>query len=360
MKYLVILLSISIFLGTANADSDPDDDYQKFPLGDSYIYADSKHITDISLIWSETLPSGTITFDKKLESDISIMIPKNIPRMMNLDFGTSMAVFYPDTSVVQIKESEPDCFYHLRIPVNDADTISIDTISVASGRWEPVKIDDPKCEHVYKRYSEKYELRSQVSQSPIPPLKQIQNGTALFNVKCDDSKILAYKYDNMHVACVSEETHSKLISRGWALLRFAMPDENPSHVLCNRYDGKWHPKYFGCRDVADTQCSLMGGVFVDNLRICYDGICPEKLYSLCVTNMNLDILYPYETKEQYDDRCRQSETIRGPGPGPIECDSVLIECVSECGNDDIWHMFDKNGIEIDYETAKIIAEQNED
>ena len=193
----------------------------------------------------------------------------------------------------------------------------------------------------------------------LPPLKQIQDGTALFNVKCYDGKIPAYKHDNMHVACVTEETHSKLINRGWALLRFAMPDDNPSQVLCNRYDGKWHPKYFGCRDIADNQCSLMGGVSVDNLRICYDRICPGKLYSLCVTNMNLDIQYPDETKEQYDNRCRQSETIRGPVPGPIECDSDLIECVSECGNDDIWHMFDKNGIKIDYENAKIIVEQNE-
>ena len=193
----------------------------------------------------------------------------------------------------------------------------------------------------------------------ISPLKQIQKGTALFDVRCSDDKIPAYKYDNMKVACVTEETHSKLVNRGWALLRFSIPDENPSQVLCNRYDGKWHTQYFGCRDITYSQCSLIGGVFVNNLRVCQDGTCPEKSYPICVTNMNLDIQYPDETKEQYDDRCRQRDTIRGPGPGPVECDSDLIECVYECGNDDIWHLFDKNGIKIDHDAAKKLVEQNE-
>ena len=121
------------------------------------------------------------------------------------------------------------------------------------------------------------------------PLKQIQDGTALFNVKCAEDKIPAYKHDNMHVACVSEETHTKLITRGWALLRFALPDENPSQVLCNRYDGKWHPEYDGCRgNISDLQCSLMGGIFVNDLKICYNDICPEnRTYTLCVTNPDL-------------------------------------------------------------------------
>ena len=123
----------------------------------------------------------------------------------------------------------------------------------------------------------------------LSPLKQIKNGIALFDVICPENKIMAYKNDNMNVACVTEETYSELISRGWALLRFAMPGENPSNVLCNRYDGKWHSKYEGCRgDITDLQCSLMGGKFVDDLKICYNEICPvNKTYTLCVTNPDL-------------------------------------------------------------------------
>ena len=121
------------------------------------------------------------------------------------------------------------------------------------------------------------------------PLKQIKNGIALFDVVCPENKITAYKNDNMNVACVTEETYSELIDRGWALLRFTMPDENPSNVLCNRYDGKWHPEYDGCRgNISDLQCSLMGGKFVDDLKICYNEICPvDNAYTLCVTNPDL-------------------------------------------------------------------------
>ncbi|MGH1521765.1 MAG: serpin family protein [Nitrosopumilus sp.] len=50
----------------------------------------------------------------------------------------------------------------------------------------------------------------------LPPLKQIKNGTALIDVKCDEDKQLVYNHDSTRVVCVSEETHTKLIERGWA------------------------------------------------------------------------------------------------------------------------------------------------
>ena len=122
------------------------------------------------------------------------------------------------------------------------------------------------------------------------PLKQIKNGVALIDVTCNDGKYLSYKADRMRAACVSEETQNALWLRGWATMRLMMPGDNISHALCNNYDGKWHPKYEGCRgeNITDLQCSLMGGEFVNNLKICYDGICPvDKTYTLCVTNPDL-------------------------------------------------------------------------
>ncbi|MBI5146085.1 MAG: hypothetical protein HZA84_02570 [Thaumarchaeota archaeon] len=116
------------------------------------------------------------------------------------------------------------------------------------------------------------------------PLKQIKNGVPLIEVKCDEGKYPAYRYDRMRVACVSEETHIKLINRGWATMRLINPGENIAHALCNNYEGKWHPEHEGCRGITDLQCSLMGGKFVDNLRICYNDICPDKGYTICVTN----------------------------------------------------------------------------
>jgi len=192
----------------------------------------------------------------------------------------------------------------------------------------------------------------------MSPLKQIKNGIALFDVVCSDNKIPAYKHDNMSVACVTEETHSKLINRGWALLRFAMPDENPSHVLCNRYDGKWHPEYEGCRgDISDLQCSLMGGKFVDGLKICYNGICPvDKTYTLCVTNPDLYLHYPQETVQELSQRCGPSSTLRGPTPTPTECESNLVQCIYVCGDLHQWVFRDSYGKIIDQSEARKILE----
>ena len=125
----------------------------------------------------------------------------------------------------------------------------------------------------------------------LPPLKQIKSGIALFDVQCNEGKSIVYKYDRMRAACVNDETETELINRGWALMRLGFPEYTRadfSSSLCGNYDGKWHPEYEGCRgNISDLQCSLMGGEFVDGLKICYGEICPEnKTYTLCVTNSN--------------------------------------------------------------------------
>jgi hypothetical protein len=140
-------------------------------------------------------------------------------------------------------------------------------------------------------------------------------------------------------------------------MRLAMPEDNISHALCNNYEGKWHQEYFGCRDITDFQCSLMGGELVDNLSICYNGICPDKLYSLCVTNPNLYIQYPNETEDDFRNRCGPSDTLRGPTPMPTECNSELIECTYVCGDTKRWLFFDEHGFEIDQTTAGMIVDR---
>jgi len=194
------------------------------------------------------------------------------------------------------------------------------------------------------------------------PLKQIKNGIALIDVECKEGKHVVYKRDRMRAACVTPDTENHLIlERGWGLLRLGLPASSHtdlSHGLCNYYDGYWYPKYLGCQDVTDFQCSLMGGQFVDNLNVCHDKTCSEN-NSLCVTNSNLLLQYPNETEEQFHNRCGPSETLRGPVPPPSECESDLIECTFVCGNDDKWLLFDEHGFEIDQETANMIVKQNE-
>lgn len=94
-----------------------------------------------------------------------------------------------------------------------------------------------------------------------PPLKQIKAGIPLVDVICDEGKVPAYKYNAMRVACVSLDTESKLVLRGWALLRLHMYDYDPSRALCERYEGNWLDAHRECEYISQEQCSLMGGQF---------------------------------------------------------------------------------------------------
>ena len=49
------------------------------------------------------------------------------------------------------------------------------------------------------------------------PLKQIKKGIELNDVKCNEGKKIAYKYDLSRLVCVSPIGFDKLIERGWAL-----------------------------------------------------------------------------------------------------------------------------------------------
>ena len=70
-----------------------------------------------------------------------------------------------------------------------------------------------------KDISEQYVATLSISKNKkenIPaPLKQIATGMSLVDVKCNDGKHPAYKYNRIMVACVSEGTLEKLIERGY-------------------------------------------------------------------------------------------------------------------------------------------------
>lgn len=157
------------------------------------------------------------------------------------------------------------------------------------------------------------------------PLKQIKAGIALVDVQCSDEKYPAIRHDRMRVACVSLDTESKLVMRGWATMRLAMPGDNVSEALCNNYKGKWHKEYNGCRDISDLQCSLIGGKF-DVLKICENGICPDRDYEICVTE-----------NENCDEKCELERRRIGTGPAidpkdsfPEKYDTVVEGTVLWC------------------------------
>jgi len=114
------------------------------------------------------------------------------------------------------------------------------------------------------------------------PLKQIKAGVQLVDVICSEGKFPAYKYNAMRVACVSLETESQLVLRGWALLRLHMPDVDPSRALCDRYDGNWLADHKECEYISPQQCSLMGGEFSECESACRHNPAAEICTLQCV------------------------------------------------------------------------------
>ena len=69
----------------------------------------------------------------------------------------------------------------------------------------------------------------------VAPLKQINAGVTLMDVKCSEGKQLTYKYNKLRVACVYETILEKLFERGWALPK-NQQDELMTSLSRNTYD----------------------------------------------------------------------------------------------------------------------------
>ncbi len=132
---------------------------------------------------------------------------------------------------------------------------------------------------IFSSIQTSYELSEQKA-----PLKQIQSGTSLVHVQCNDDKYPIYKLDLTSVACVYDKTKSELIERGWATDHLMSPKENVRQILCGEYGGNWHEESKGCINVTDNQCLLIGGFFVTLEDICDDDSCSSKDALTCTIN----------------------------------------------------------------------------
>ena len=192
--------------------------YVEFDNGKDKLLLNNKHIVNFQLNWgSENYPDGKITFDKSITDTILLQIPKNIPRITNLDFGSSLYAIQTDGSWEEIKETESNCFYILEIPVNDSDHIKIESASVATGRWEPVTIENEECNYMYNESPKDGSVfpRHGFHAWNILPLKQFKSGILIDEILCKEHLVLIQKY-NGSPACVTPETREELIERGWA------------------------------------------------------------------------------------------------------------------------------------------------
>ncbi|MCV0367750.1 MAG: hypothetical protein K5798_10885 [Nitrosopumilus sp.] len=194
--------------------------YVEFDGNDYRLFLNNKHVVDFQLNWtSEYYPNGKITFDESINDTILLQIPKNIPRNTNLDFGSSLYAIQTDGSWEEIKETDSNCFYILEIPVNDSDYIEIETVSVATGRWELVTIQNEDCDDVYDKSTFQNEsvFPRHGYQPPhiMSPLKQFKSGVTVDEIKCKDTLLLIKKHDGTP-SCVKPETKEKLEQRNWS------------------------------------------------------------------------------------------------------------------------------------------------
>ena len=195
--------------------------YVEFENGKDRIAISNDHVVDFKLDWGTgDFPAGKIKFDESVNDTILLQIPKSIPRTTNLDFGHfSLYALQTDGSEFQIKETESECFYILEIPVKDSDFVEIVGASVATGRWEPVTIQNEECNERYSELTSKNGSMLPSHAYPVwkelPPLKQYTLGVATNEIHCNDNLILIHKKYDGTPACVKPETHVKLIERGW-------------------------------------------------------------------------------------------------------------------------------------------------
>lgn len=164
-----------------------------FTFGNSKVITFDDHVTDISLNWdaSETGLLAKITFDKKLNDNITLHIPHDIPRLVNLDFGGTLYAVQNDGSWEEIKETRTRCFSTFEIPVKNSDSIEIDYATVAAGNMEIITIMDQACGD--------YSLK-----------EQIDNNLSPSKINCNNPEHVLANRPNGKLACVYPETAAHL------------------------------------------------------------------------------------------------------------------------------------------------------
>jgi len=186
----------------------PSTDYvfgdKSFEIDDYIIRVDNDLAIDVELLWNDKdqwndyypLPSGIVTLSEEFTGDVKLMIPKHMPRTMNLDFGSGFFVFDTDViptqdNFVEVKEYETRCDYVLVLPFDSEKSVAFDSVSVATGRWEPVSISDPSCGE--------YTLK-----------QQIENDVKSSEIGCQNESHILAKRDSGELACVHPYSMVKL------------------------------------------------------------------------------------------------------------------------------------------------------
>ena len=186
-----------------------------FVIDNFPVIVNNPHVTEIILDWDNLgLPEGEIFLNGVVNGTLGMQIPKNMPRTMNLDFGSSLSTLHSSDLIVEL---ESECFYILEIPLG-TDHVVFGSGSVAAGRWEPVIKDNDSCHDIYRdlirpkvqKHSFAEETSSEYHVGTIQWLKASYpaSGTAVVRVIDPDMNLNPEKIDNFDVF-VWSDSHAK-------------------------------------------------------------------------------------------------------------------------------------------------------
>ncbi len=261
----------------------PWDSNHKFFEMDGYkIRVTNNLATDVDLVWNEhsRLPSGMVTLSEEFTGDVKLMIPKEMPRTMNLDFGSSFYVFdrnakgYGDSA--QVREYETKCEYVLVLPFDSEKSVAFDSVSVATGRWDPVIVKDAKCVDIY------YNLK----QSPTKDnslKQQIADYISKERIECANIEHVLVERPNKKLACIEHHTLDKL---DWKILN--LPDVYVKSTYQFKHETKFIYVEYMIKNGIVTDMQTDGyGLFV-NLVASEKGTLDITLPSIAITPESSD------------------------------------------------------------------------
>lgn len=120
-----------------------------FEIDEFIIITDNLHVEEIILDWdSPYLPEGEIILDEAINGTVTIQIPKNMPRTVNLDFGSTLAPINDQRTNI-ISESESACYYLVSFKFENNDHLKFGSASLAAGNWESITIENDSCDELY-------------------------------------------------------------------------------------------------------------------------------------------------------------------------------------------------------------------
>lgn len=173
-----------------------------FEIDGYNIITNSPNISAIDIDWdSEYLPEFSVNFTEPYTGQFQIQIPKNMPRTMNLDFETTLMMDVRSLSGVdqekdwnkhiiekdfkmiddRVSETESLCYYIITVELSEIDYFKIVTGSVASGRWEPITIENDSCNDLYDELTMESKL---VPEQDRPVYEDCGPGTVLQDGVC--------------------------------------------------------------------------------------------------------------------------------------------------------------------------------